>query len=129
MIAGFTCAPHRRSINLGHMTVVLALDTGQVSTLLGPAHNTWLALAPTGQFTAMSALGLPTDQAAQLVCQFREDDLVVPRPWVVPTVDPLRPSWGTNEVRAAVEPHRDPRTGAASAVGLVMLPALRQRPG
>lgn len=103
-----SCPIHVRSANLGTLTVLVDLRTGQVDTLLGWAHHVWSALARTGDSTiAATAIdGASADQVIELVRQLHVDRLLdvspEPRPWIVPEAPATMPSWGTREVSASI---------------------------
>lgn len=103
-----SCPPHVRSANLGTLTALVDLRTGQVDTLLGWAHHVWSALARTGDSTiaATTIDGASADQVIELVRQLQADRLLddspEPRPWMVPEVPMTTPSWGTHEVPAGI---------------------------
>jgi diamine N-acetyltransferase len=103
-----SCPIHVRSANLGTLTVLVDLRTGQVDTLLGWAHHVWSALARTGDSTiAATAIdGASADQVIELVRQLHVDRLLdvspEPRPWMIPDAPATMPSWGTREVSAGI---------------------------
>lgn len=103
-----SCPPHVRSANLGTLTALVDLRTGQVDALLSWAHHVWSALARTGDSTiAATAIdGASADHVIELVRQLQADRLLdaspEPRPWMVPEVPVTTPSWGTHEVPAGI---------------------------
>jgi hypothetical protein len=98
-----SCPTHVRSANLGRLTVVLNLRTGQVETFMGWAHHVWSALARTGDsmIAATAIDGASADQVIELVRQLQVDRILdaspQPRPWIVPEAPATMPSWGTHE--------------------------------
>lgn len=103
-----SCPVHVRSANLGTLTVLIDLRTGQVDTLLGWAHHVWSTLAQTGDstITANAIDGTHADQVLQLVRQLKAarllDSSLEPQPWTVPETPMTMPSWGTHEVPAGI---------------------------
>lgn len=103
-----SCPIHVRSVNLGTLTVLVDLHSGQVDTLLGWAHHVWSALARTGDSTiAATAIdGASADHVIELVRQLQADRLLhaslEPRSWIVPEAPATMPSWGTYEVPAGI---------------------------
>ena len=103
-----SCPTHVRSANLGTLTALVDLRTGQVGALLGWAHHVWSALAQTGDSTIAATVidGASADQVIELVRQLHADGLLddspEPQPWMVPEVPVTMPSWGTHEVPAGI---------------------------
>jgi Transglutaminase-like superfamily len=126
-MTGFVSCPiHVRSANLGMLTALVDLRTGQVDTLLGWAHHAWLALARTGD-TAIAATaidGTSAHQAIGSVRQLQADRLLEispqPRPWTVPRAPAAIPSWGTQEVPAGVVPPSRTAIGTMILAGIAL---------
>lgn len=132
IVTGYVSCPiHVRSVNLGTLTVLVDLRTGQVDTLLGWKHHVWSALARTGDSTiaATTVDGASADHVIELVRQLQVERLLhaapESRPWMVPEAPATVPSWGTHEVPAGVvHPGRTPvgtTVVASVALGSVLV--------
>jgi hypothetical protein len=101
-----SCPSRVRSVNLGHATVVLNVRSGGVATLLGWPHRLWSALASTSDPAAVRLGDVDPVQVHQMVRRWCVDGLLeataTPRPWSVPVGRTTEPSWGTQEVAAAL---------------------------
>lgn len=119
------CPPHIRSVDVGTATVLLDTRSGQVDLLLGDLHETWGALAPTGGEEGVSS----TSQQSidKLVRRRLLNGAPRPRPWVVASVAPSVPSWGTDEDVAAVEPRIPTPLGRTLGAGVVLMGVLLVR--
>jgi hypothetical protein len=104
-----SCAKNIRTVNVGSATVVLDLRSGRVDMLLEWAHEIWNKCAATGSIPET----WPPDDAGttrevRLVHRLEQRGwlraVAHPQPWKVPKVTPTVPSWGTNEMPAAVAP-------------------------
>lgn len=127
-----SCPAHIRSADLGSVTLLVDLHAGRVDTLLGWAHEAWVALARTGDSSSVpDALGVPAEQVSELVQQLRTDgfltDARAPRPWPVPKATPTAPSWGTSEVAAGITPPGRTRPAATILAGLALAGVLVAR--
>lgn len=127
-----SCPAHVRSAHLGSVTVLVDLHTGRVDTLLGWTSDAWAVLARTGDSNSVPvAVGVPADQASELVQQLRTDDFLTdaraPHPWPVPKTVPTAPSWGTSEVAAGITPPGRTRFATTVLAGLALASVLVAR--
>jgi hypothetical protein len=102
-----SCPPHVHSVNIGPAAVVLDTHSGQLETLLGHMHETWVDLARTGDVAiTAAAVGGADGDTAELVRRLTSRGLLRrasrPRPWTVPQAAPTAPSWGTDEALSAI---------------------------
>jgi Transglutaminase-like superfamily len=117
------CPTHVKSADVGSAIVVLDIRTGVVEVISGWGRILWLeqvcGARPEG---AVGWPAMSSQDRDSLTRQWCSTGLLVEaetaQEWEMPTVPPTRPSWGTQEVPAALPPRLRLSTSRALQAGL-----------
>jgi Transglutaminase-like superfamily len=109
MSTSVSCPDHLRSVDVGPAMVLVDLRTGSVHTLLGWAHLLWTRLARAGELgDDANLLGVGSTDLDLVMGRWYEAGLLNRatdgRGWRIIQAPRTQPSWGTQEVQAAVCP-------------------------